>query len=140
MNSLESAGGVSVNYHMISPMSQGLFHRAIASSGGLPGPSRISSGKLKTLNLAKKLKCPTLNDASAIIKCLRLKSYQQIISAGVKFSIVVESFESDEPAFIEQRNYNNRLANYAEIPLMIGMNSDEGLLTLGGENNNESNS
>jgi para-nitrobenzyl esterase len=30
----ESAGGASVNYLMISPLSKGLFHRAIAQSGG----------------------------------------------------------------------------------------------------------
>lgn len=31
----ESAGGCSVHYHLLSPMSQGLFHRAIAMSGSV---------------------------------------------------------------------------------------------------------
>lgn len=32
----ESAGGGSVTAHMISPLSHGLFHRAILQSPGLP--------------------------------------------------------------------------------------------------------
>ena len=35
----ESAGAMSVNYHVVSPMSKGLFHRAISHSGSIFCPS-----------------------------------------------------------------------------------------------------
>lgn len=43
-----SAGGVSVNYHMASPASRGLFHRAISQSSGI----RISSPRMLAKDLA----------------------------------------------------------------------------------------
>lgn len=33
-----SAGAASVNYHILSPLSKGLFHRAIAQSGSTLNP------------------------------------------------------------------------------------------------------
>ena len=37
----ESAGAMSVNYHVVSPMSKGLFHRAISHSGSIFFPGRL---------------------------------------------------------------------------------------------------
>ena len=44
-----SAGGVSVNYHMASPLSAGLFHRAISQSSGIrvSSPRHISAGRAR---------------------------------------------------------------------------------------------
>ena len=39
----ESAGGISVSSHVVSPMSKGLFHRAIMESGVAVLPGLISS-------------------------------------------------------------------------------------------------
>ena len=39
----ESAGGISVSSHVVSPMSKGLFHRAIMESGVVMLPGLISS-------------------------------------------------------------------------------------------------
>lgn len=130
---LESAGAVSVAYHMISPMSSGLFHRAISNSGGLSGPARTGVPRQQAFSLAQRLNCPSQENSADIIECLRYVSPEDMIYASGSFPIVVESFESDEPAFVEQRNYNNRFSYFAEIPLMIGMNSEESLLYQGGK-------
>ena len=37
----ESAGAISVNYHVVSPMSKGLFHRAISHSGSIFFPGKF---------------------------------------------------------------------------------------------------
>lgn len=116
---------------MISPMSQGLFHRAISNSGGLAGPARSGVARQQATRLAELMNCPTL-DTAAIIECLRRISPEDMIYSGVSFPIVVESFVADEPAFIDQRNYNNRFSNFAQIPWLVGMNSEESLLYLGG--------
>lgn len=130
----QSAGATSVAYQMISPMSQGLFHRAISNSGGLLGPARTGVARQQAVTLAELLNCPT-NDTSLIIECLRHISPEKIIFSGVaSFPIVLESFESDEPAFVDQRNYNYRFSNFTQIPWLVGMNSEEGLLNLGGKN------
>ena len=39
----ESAGGMSVNYHVVSPLSAGLFHRAISHSGSMFSGSKLRS-------------------------------------------------------------------------------------------------
>jgi len=127
----ESAGAASVAYQMISPMSEGLFHRAISNSGGLSGPARSGVARQQAIRLAEFLNCPTLDNTGEIIACLKLVSPEQMIYSEIGFPIVVESFPSDEPAFIDQRNYNNRFSNFAEIPWMVGMNSEESLLNLG---------
>ena len=48
----ESAGGISVSLHVISPMSQGLFHGAIMESGValLPGFTVNSSDKVSKVS------------------------------------------------------------------------------------------
>lgn len=130
-NNSESAGAASVAYQMISPMSDGLFHRAISNSGGLSGPARDGVARQQAIRLAEQMNCPT-DDSGAIIECLRQLSPEDIIYAGVgSFPIVVESFETDEPTFIEERNYNNRFSHFSEIPWLVGMNSEESLLSLG---------
>lgn len=132
----QSSGATSVAYQMISPMSHRLFHRAISNSGGLFGPAPARSGfaREQAIRFAELMNCTTDNSGD-MIECLRQVSPEAMIFSGLSFPIVVESFESDEPAFIDQRNYNNRFSNFAEIPWLVGMNSEEGLLNLGGNDN-----
>lgn len=130
----ESAGAVSVAYQMISPLAQGLFHRGISNSGGLLGPARTGIPRQQATRLAELMNCPILDDTFQIIQCLRQVSPEDIINSGVSFSIVIEPFEADEPAFVDQRNYNNRFSSFASIPWLVGMNTEESLLSLSGEN------
>lgn len=124
---------------MISPMSQGLFHRGISNSGGLSEPARTGVALQRATTLAQLMNCPILDDTFDIVRCLREVSPEYMINSGVSFPIVVESFESDEAAFIDQRNYNNRFSNFAAIPLLVGMNSEESLLYLSGESTQQKN-
>lgn len=126
----ESAGAVSVNYQMISSMSQGLFHRAISHSGGLLDPARAGVAQQQAITLAQQMNCPILDDTYEIVRCLREVSPEDMINAGMSFPLVIESFESDEEPFIDQHNYNNRFSNFAATPFLAGMNSEESLLYL----------
>ncbi len=129
----QSSGATSVAYQMISPLSHGQFHRAISNSGGLLGPARSGVARQQAIRLAAVMNCP-IDDTNEMIECLRSVSPENMIFSGIlSFPIVVESFESDEPAFIDQRNYNNRFSNFAQIPWLVGMTSEEGLLNLGGK-------
>ncbi|WP_278924645.1 carboxylesterase family protein, partial [Pseudophaeobacter profundi] len=55
----ESAGGASVHYHILSPLSKGLFHKAILQSGSSLCQCTFQPRPLdKALLVAKELGCP----------------------------------------------------------------------------------
>lgn len=66
-----SAGAWSVTLHLVSPMSRGLFHKAIISSGSVLGQWQLSKNQLE---LAKKqarlVGCPDTNE-TILLGCLR---------------------------------------------------------------------
>ena len=71
----ESAGGISVRLHLLSPLSKGLFHQAIAESGVdlcLFAIQPISYGLRYAKELAEKLDCATSNH-SGMVACIREK-------------------------------------------------------------------
>ncbi|XP_060523214.1 uncharacterized protein LOC132700111 [Cylas formicarius] len=73
-----SAGGMSVIFHMVSPMSKGLFHRGIAMSGS---PTAQWPIKRDQLELARKqarlVGCPDDSPAD-IVECLKTKSADEL--------------------------------------------------------------
>ncbi|XP_063223685.1 venom carboxylesterase-6-like [Bacillus rossius redtenbacheri] len=83
----ESAGGASVHYHMLSPLSRGLFHRGISQSGNAlnmwtlapNGDSRHQAEKL-----ARFLSCPTAPSAD-LVSCLREKPAADVIATDRQF-------------------------------------------------------
>lgn len=76
----ESAGGMAVSLHLISPSSQGLFQRAIMQSGAASSPY-VGAEKVASETTVKKVatlaNCPS---GGALIRCLRNKSAEEIIS------------------------------------------------------------
>ncbi|CAH0714108.1 unnamed protein product, partial [Brenthis ino] len=73
-----SAGSRSVMLHIISPMSKGLFHRAISMSGS---PFKVTPPRDNLYHLAVRqaelLNCPTAN-STVIVDCLRTKHWRDI--------------------------------------------------------------
>ncbi|XP_059056063.1 carboxylic ester hydrolase-like [Achroia grisella] len=73
-----SAGSFSVMLHMISPMTKGLFHRAISISGSpinqLPDRNDLYS---LAVTQAELVGCPT-NNSKAIIDCLKTKPFREL--------------------------------------------------------------
>lgn len=118
---------------MLSPTSKGLFKQAISNSGSIHNsradPWRKNEALEATKNLASVLNCPTAN-SSEIVTCLRSKNAIDIIlaadQAGWSNRAVVEDFEElSEAAFLPQRTFAKESVN---IPWMIGMNAQEGLI------------
>nr|CAH0100418.1 unnamed protein product [Daphnia galeata] len=83
-----SAGGVSVQYHLLSPHSQGLFHRAISQSG-----TALNHWAMKknvgsyAKQLAKYLNCPQSN-SNELLACLRKKPADQLVRFQKKIGIM----------------------------------------------------
>ena len=120
----ESAGGASVGLHVLSPLSKGLFHRAIAISGVELSPYAIGSNTTAvkhTKHLAKEVKCPT-DESSAIIACLRSKDARKLLlnTANVWRPVADSHFLPDTPESLRKSDRFNRVA------LMAGFTSQEG--------------
>ena len=134
----ESAGGSSVSLHLISPLSKGLFHQAIAESGVDLCPFAVqseSAGLRFAKELAQKLACTT-SDHSAMVSCIREKeaadiqkaseSIQLGVTDNVRWAPVVDQkFLLDSPRSLRKNK------EFEKVPLMISFTSQEGGTFLG---------
>jgi carboxylesterase type B len=78
-------GGSSVNYHMISPMSQNLFHRGISQSGTLQSfwsdPLTAGVAKERARMLAEDVGCEDTQNSEAIVTCLRNQTVENLVNS-----------------------------------------------------------
>lgn len=131
-----SVGGLSVMLHMVSPMSKGLFHRAIMMSGSMmlePYPTEQSHLAKKQAEL---LNCPTDTTGSMLI-CLNSKPVENFTDTIPKFfewygnpilvwtPVVepevhgVERFLPEQPVDLIKRG------EFHKVPLIAGVTKDE---------------
>ncbi|XP_011690508.1 PREDICTED: esterase E4-like [Wasmannia auropunctata] len=131
-----SIGGVSVMLHMVSPMSKGLFHRAIMMSGGPPKEPYPT----EQLHLAKKqaelLDCPTDTTGSMLI-CLNSKPVENFTDTIPKFfewyfhpmliwtPVVEPEVHGVERFLPEQPNDLIRKGQFHKVPLIAGVTKNE---------------
>lgn len=140
----ESAGSADVCYHVASPLSRGLFHRAISESGGCT--VSIGGGKdplatdpaLGVADFTKALGCAGAADQLA---CLRGKPIADIMAnanqpnpssgtfggPGPKFGVVVDGAGGYLP---DQARTLFDQGDVAKVPYLLGSNNDEGMLFL----------
>jgi len=134
-----SAGSASVHYHILSPMSKGLFHTALSASGSALNPWAFQPNPIPhSKKFGKLLNCPT-ESSSELVKCLRTKDAHDIAFTHSLFldfysdpiaafgpSIetgnpdVTSRFLSDTPRNIIEKGVVN------EVPWIIGFDTDEG--------------
>jgi len=135
----ESAGAICVTYLMTSPMAAGLFHKAIAQSGGPFGLSDmrpLEDERVRALRLGERfaasLGCPGPG-ADALAR-LRSKPFEELRAAsaqapsflkpsGIRFSPVVDGVvlpEHPARAFLDGRQ--------ADVPVLTGSNKNEGTM------------
>lgn len=140
----ESAGSADVCYHVASPLSRGLFHRAISESGGCT--TSIDGGKdplatdpvLGVAGFTQALGCSGSVDELA---CLRAKPIGDIMAnaaqpdpssgtfggGSVRFGVVVDGpggFVPDQARTLFDQG------KVAKVPYVLGSNNDEGMLFL----------
>ncbi|XP_014217028.1 venom carboxylesterase-6-like [Copidosoma floridanum] len=140
----ESAGGVAVHYHMISPLSRGLFQRGISQSGTALCPwalTRPGLAKKKAQRLAELLNCPK-DDTKKLVACLRTKDPIEIIGTDRAFQVFDYCpmipfrpvIEPDHPgAFLkEDPAVSLKNANLSDLTWMTGVTSDEGAIRTAG--------
>lgn len=82
-----SAGAISVQYHMYSAMSDGLFHRAMSVSGSaLSSWALTTHGLEKAKKLATNIGCETENVKDMII-CLKKPDGALLVGQTVDFLV-----------------------------------------------------
>jgi para-nitrobenzyl esterase len=141
----QSAGSRSVTLLMISPMSAGLFHRAIAQSGGpIIGSEYLNpnfNGSMTNVSkmgqkLAAKLGC---HKDENVLASLRAKSAQEIVAAaGCSTSVFDYEGLFFAPVFDGRVLPESPLTAYEggrqhDVPIIVGSTGNEGTIYLAEE-------
>ncbi|XFG09443.1 hypothetical protein AB1E19_013067 [Capra hircus] len=121
----ESAGAISVSSLILSPMTKGLFHRAIMESGVAIIPYLKASDYERNDDLqtiASICDC-NASDSVALLQCLRAKSSEELLSISQKtksFTRVVDGlfFPSELLDLLAQKLFHL-------VPSIIGVNNHE---------------
>nr|XP_048284628.1 carboxylesterase 5A isoform X1 [Myodes glareolus] len=120
-----SAGAISISSLILSPLSTGLFHRAIMESGVaiIPNLKGLDDKRKSDLQVVADVCGCNVSDSQALLKCLREKSSLELLSLGKKaksFTRVVDgSFFPDEPLeLLSQKAFK-------AVPSIIGVNNQE---------------
>ncbi|XP_054158968.1 cholinesterase 1-like, partial [Oppia nitens] len=130
----ESAGSWSVSAHLLSPLSTGLFKRAIMQSGSLMFNKDIPiSDTVRALTKAKqwaqKLGCDPYD--YKWLACLRSVAdpnlFNELPANGGLFQVNFPVFGTEFLPHIPQKTFNKKLYNY-DVELIAGSTKDEGPL------------
>jgi para-nitrobenzyl esterase len=126
----ESAGSWDVCAHVVSPMSRGLFHRAISQSGGCTaGTATGSAAATLASAISTTVGCDTAADELACLRATPVAdllaaaefSEAQLVISGLGIS-VDGGFLPDDPRVMIEND------DFAHVPYMLGANNDEGTL------------
>ncbi|XP_039753211.1 venom carboxylesterase-6-like [Pararge aegeria] len=133
-----SAGGASVHYHYLSPLSKGLFHRGIAFSGAaFTSWAHSIKPVQKAKELASLVGCDTTNSRD-MAECLRSRPGEMIVNAQIEmFDYRVKWFNVFAPTaedpntknpFLTQHPYTaSQAGEMQRLPLIASVTSEEGL-------------
>ncbi|XP_065225799.1 esterase E4-like [Planococcus citri] len=143
----ESAGGSSVSYHTISPLSKGLFHKAIMQSGTALSPwALIYNPILQAFEIGKRCGYSG-KDPSELVKFFKTKSSMFISVAAVswilhnrrkypaRYILLGPSVEKiKEGAFLPDYPLN-LMKSAVPVPTICGVNNKEGIAVIVGYDN-----
>lgn len=124
-----SAGGLSAELHLVSPMSRGLFHRAVQMSGGvLPQKKLPTEQSYLVQRLAKLLNCDQDVQAIDCVKNASTKAItdnlRKIFDFGYDHPVypwlpIIEPKSKD--AFLQEDPFKSfARGEFAQVPLLMG--------------------
>ncbi|KAM4636908.1 pyrethroid hydrolase Ces2e-like [Discoglossus pictus] len=122
----ESAGGWCVAAHVLSPLSKGLFHRAVAESGValVPG-SLISKAEEFSFvrNVVANISACGSSDSKALLDCLKNKTEEDFIAFAMEKTVIPACVDGVFlPKSVEEILINKESNR---VPFMIGVNNHE---------------
>jgi para-nitrobenzyl esterase len=124
----ESAGGISTCFHLVSPLSEGLFSRAILESGPCDQAKSKVDGEAQGEELTTALGCDTETD---LLACMRGKTAAEVGTAlgqgpflfdgeGADWFPVIDGYNLPEDPPVMLAN-----GDFAKVPVIVGANADE---------------
>ncbi|CAH2084443.1 unnamed protein product [Euphydryas editha] len=139
----ESAGGASVSFHLVSPMSKGLFKRAITQSGTLTSwwPNTFRA-RDRALLLAKQLGCNSTDDKE-IAEFFRAQPIENLVNKRIPVSYWQAGKETPNVYYgiVQEKEFSNterffyghpfdvlRKGIHEGVEVMNGYTEDEGIL------------
>ncbi|KAK0094936.1 hypothetical protein PV326_009584 [Microctonus aethiopoides] len=131
----QSAGGASVHFHVLSPMSQGLFKGAIIQSGSAVCPWAFTyNSKENAMRLANIMNLMVTNTEN-LVDQLKNKTAQELIKAAEKMGDILEMHEVFVPSVEANVGQNVFLPDdpwkiitsgkIADVPMIIGITEKE---------------
>lgn len=120
----ESAGGASVFLHMLSPVSSGLFHKAICQSGVPSLPLFLQQDAKSTAQqIARQAGCASV-DSAEIIQCLQTKTAQEIEALTPELGAFLLSISRDG-VFVPKITDGFDKMNLSGVPWLLGNTNQE---------------
>ncbi len=126
----ESAGAFSVGLHLVSPMSRGLFHRAIMESGNtyrftvpLSGPDSARTGE--RAGLATALTAGVSGRGADALAALRAMPADSLLARVSSLGISAYPEVVDGTFLVEAPTLALLSGRVAKVPVIVGSNADE---------------
>ncbi|XP_062276033.1 fatty acyl-CoA hydrolase precursor, medium chain-like [Scomber scombrus] len=121
----ESAGGVSVSLMLLSPLSDGLFHQAIAESGTAAMDMIIINDPLPITQVVANASGCSIESTEKIADCMRNLNIDTIMTivqdVKLRFTVTVDGHFLTRP--VDELFQKHELLT---VPFMTGVNNDEG--------------
>lgn len=121
----ESAGGISVSLQLLSPLSKGLFHHAIAESGTASMDLLFDNDPLPVTQVIANTSGCSLESTEKIANCMRNVDINTILAIGqdptVRLTVIVDKHFLTKP--VDELYRTHELLT---LPFMTGVNDDEG--------------
>ncbi|XP_029008615.1 cocaine esterase-like [Betta splendens] len=120
----ESAGGISVSLLLLSPLSHGLFHRAIAESGTAAMDAFVSNNPSPMLQMVANASGCSHESTKKIADCIRNLDIDTIVTIG-KDDNLIPSINVDGNFLTKPVEELFRGHELLTVPFMTGVNDDE---------------
>nr|WGO51716.1 putative antennal esterase CXE17 [Ectropis grisescens] len=144
----ESAGAASVSFHVLSPLSKGLFHKVITQSGSALAPWTYQFRPVFLASLlAKKMNYET-QDPQKLFEFFQTKSDDEliltrvprqpgnVIASEILYTPCSEVPIEGETPFLTESPYDVlSKGTFNKVPMIIGSNTEEGLMLIGMDTN-----
>ncbi len=125
----ESAGSFDVCAHVASPLSRGLFHRAISESGGCSvGVRSASEASAAAAAISTAVGCDSAADELACLRDVPVAELLDSVASAAEGSSTDLAISVDGGFLPETPRALFDAGNYAKVPYLLGSNSDEGTL------------
>ncbi|KAM4614476.1 fatty acyl-CoA hydrolase precursor, medium chain-like [Discoglossus pictus] len=124
----ESAGAVSVAAHVLSPLSKGLFHKAISESGVATMPGLVASKTEDVLlfrNFIANISGCDSPNSNAIVNCLKKKSEDDIVDLSKSLNIGAVPACVDGVFFPKSTEEILAAKESNPVPFIVGVNNHE---------------